>query len=48
MSVNITNCILLRKGEKEILHFFFKIAQKLAKLFSMDRLVNLLVDIGFY
>ena len=38
LSVNVTNCILLRKGEKEILHYFLKIAQRMSRIFSMSRL----------
>lgn len=48
LSVNVTNCILLRKGEKEILHYFLKIAQRMSRIFSMSRLVFVWVISGLH
>jgi len=47
ISINVMNCILLRKGEKEILHFFLRIAQRLSRIFSMSRLVYIDVTQDF-
>lgn len=37
LTLNHRNCLLLRSGEKEILHFFLEMSDKMIKLIKLNR-----------